>query len=70
MIKGLYDLYPLAPHFYIVKLAFTVVYIFFLVFALKHRLCVFLLIFHILLTSTEYKQLRLNYSNPFEFTHI
>ena len=31
------DLYPLAPHFYIVKLGFTGVYIF-LFFALKHRL--------------------------------
>ena len=32
-------LYPLAPHFYIVKLGFTGVYIF-LIFALKHRLWV------------------------------
>ena len=30
------DLYPLTPHFYIVKLGFTGVY-FFLIFALKHR---------------------------------
>ena len=30
---------PLTPHFYIVKPGFTVVYIFFLIFALKHRLC-------------------------------
>ena len=29
--------YPLTPHFYIVKLGFTGVYIFFLIFALKHR---------------------------------
>ena len=34
-----YDLYPLSPHFYIVKLGFTRVYIF-LIFALKHRLWV------------------------------
>ena len=34
------DLYPLAPHFYIVKLGVTGVYIFFLIFALKHRLSV------------------------------
>ena len=34
------DLYPLTPHFYIVKLGFTGVYIFFLIFALKHRLWV------------------------------
>ena len=31
--------YPLTPHFYIVKLGFTGVYIF-LIFALKHRLWV------------------------------
>ena len=31
---------PLTPHFYIVKLGFTVVYITFLFFALKHRLWV------------------------------
>ena len=31
---------PLTPHFYIVKLGFTGVYNFFLIFALKHRLCV------------------------------
>ena len=29
--------YPLTPHFYQVKLGFTGVYIFFLIFALKHR---------------------------------
>ena len=33
-------LYPLTPHFYIVKLGFTGVYIGFLFFALKHRLWV------------------------------
>ena len=33
------DLYPLTPHFYIVKLGCTGVYIF-LIFALKHRLWV------------------------------
>ena len=32
-----YNEYPLTPHFYIVKLGFTGVYIFFLIFALKHR---------------------------------
>ena len=32
--------YPRTPHFYIVKLGFTVVYIF-LIFALKHKLWVF-----------------------------
>ena len=31
---------PHTPHFYIVKLGFTGVYIFFLIFALKHRLWV------------------------------
>ena len=31
---------PLTPKFYIVKLEFTGVYIIFLIFALKHRLCV------------------------------
>ena len=34
------DFYPLAPHFYIVKLGFTGVFIFFLIFTLKHRLWV------------------------------
>ena len=29
--------YPLTPHFYIVKLGFTGVYFFFLIFALQHR---------------------------------
>ena len=33
-----YSEYPLTPHFYIVKLGFTGVYICFLIFALKHRL--------------------------------
>ena len=32
--------YPLTPHIYIVKLGFTEVFIFFLIFALKHRLWV------------------------------
>ena len=34
------NIYPLTPHFYIVKLGFTGVYIFVLIFALKHRLWV------------------------------
>ena len=34
------DSHPLTPHFYIVKLGFTGVYIFFLIFAPKHRLWV------------------------------
>ena len=38
-ITCLCDLYTFAPHFYIVKEGFTRVYIF-LIFALKHRLCV------------------------------
>ena len=36
--------YPLTPHFYIVKLGLTGVYFFFLIFALKHRLWVLVLI--------------------------
>ena len=32
--------FPFTPHFYIVKLGFTGVYIIFLIFALKHRLWV------------------------------
>ena len=32
--------YPLTPHFYLVKLGFIGVFIFFLIFALKHRLWV------------------------------
>ena len=36
----LYNLDPLKPHFYIVKLGFTGVYIFFLISAQKHRLWV------------------------------
>ena len=36
----LYNFYPLKPHFYIVKLGFTGVYINFLISAQKHRLCV------------------------------
>ena len=31
---------PITPHFYIVKLGFTGVYMFFLIFASKHRLWV------------------------------
>ena len=34
----LYNVYPLKPHFYIVKLGFTRVYIIFLISAQKHRL--------------------------------
>ena len=37
----LYNFYPLKPHFYIVKLGFTGVYIIFLISAQKHRLWVF-----------------------------
>ena len=36
----LYNFYPLKPHFYIVKLGFTGVYIAFLIFAHNHRLWV------------------------------
>ena len=36
----LYNFDPLKPHFYIVKLGFTIVYICFLISAQKHRLCV------------------------------
>ena len=36
----LYNFDPLKPHFYIVKLGFTVVYIISLIFAQKHRLWV------------------------------
>ena len=36
----LYNVYPLKPHFYIVKLGFTGVYIIVLISALKHRLWV------------------------------
>ena len=36
----LYNFYPLKPHFYIVKLGFTGVYIIFLISAQKHRLWV------------------------------
>ena len=37
----LYTFDPLKPHFYIVKLGFTGVYIIFLIFARKHRMWVF-----------------------------
>ena len=36
----LYNFDPLKPHFYIVKLGFTEVYIIFLIFAQNYRLCV------------------------------
>ena len=36
----LYNFDPLKPHFYIVKLGFTGVYIIFHISAQKHRLCV------------------------------
>ena len=36
----LYNFDPLKPHFYIVKLGYTGVYIIFLIFAQKHRLWV------------------------------
>ena len=38
MKTRLYNSDPLEPHFYIVKLGFTGVYIIFLISALKHRL--------------------------------
>ena len=42
------NVYPLTPHFYIVKLGFTVVYIVFLIFALKHRIpTIYVTIFHL-----------------------
>ena len=40
MKTGPCNVYPLEPHFYIVKLAFAGVYLFFFFFALKHRLWV------------------------------
>ena len=40
MITCPFDLYPLAPHFYIAKLGFTGVFIIFLFLLLKHRLWV------------------------------
>ena len=40
MLTCLSNLHPLAPHLFIVKLGFTGVYIFFIIFALKHRLWV------------------------------
>ena len=46
----LYNLDPLKPHFYIVKLRFTGVYIFFLISAQKHRLWVLV---RTVLTSTH-----------------
>ena len=45
----LYNVYPLKPHFYIVKLGFTGVYIIVLISALKHRLWVL----EAVLTSTH-----------------
>ena len=45
----LYNFDPLQPHFYIVKLGFTGVYIIFLIFAQKHRLWVL----EAVLTSTH-----------------
>ena len=40
MKTSLYNFYPLKPHFYVVKLGFTGVYIIFLISAQKHRLWV------------------------------
>ena len=47
----LYKSDPLKPHFYIVKLGFTGVYIIFLISAQKHRLCVL-----VRTASNEYPQ--------------
>ena len=44
----LYNSDPLQPHFYIVKLGFTGVYIIFLIFGQKHRLWVLVLYFRLL----------------------
>ena len=41
MITSLYNFDPIKPHFYIVKLGFTGVYIIFLISAQKHILLVF-----------------------------
>ena len=40
MLTSPCNVYPLTPHFYILKLGFTGVYIIFLIFASKHRLWV------------------------------
>ena len=40
-MPNVYNFDPLNPHFYVVKLGFTGVYIFFLISAQKHRLPVF-----------------------------
>ena len=49
----LYNFDPLKPHFYIVKLGFTGVYIIFLISAQKHRLWVFVRTASAVLTSTH-----------------
>ena len=60
----LYNFDPLRPHFYIVKLGFTGVYIIFLISALKHRLWV--LVRTAVLTSTHnlcFEQIYEKYQN-------
>ena len=49
----LYNFDPLKPHFYIVKLGFTGVYIIFLISAQKHRLWVLVRTTEAVLTSTH-----------------
>ena len=63
----LYNFDPLKPHFYIVKLGFTGVYIIFLIFAHKHRLWVLV---RTALESKNMKNNRIFLSENFHFLAI
>ena len=57
----LYNVYPLKPHFYIVKVGFTGVYIIFLVSAQEHWLWVLVLVPTIYVLSRNMKNIRVFY---------
>ena len=61
------NLYPCTPHFYIVKLGFTGKYIFFLIFAIKHRLWVLVRTATIYVLSKNKKKNQKNFSENYHF---
>ena len=68
----LYNFDPLKPHFYIVKLRFTGVYIIFLISAQKHRLWAEAVLTntHNLCLEQKYEKYRVFLSENFQFLEV
>ena len=66
----LYNFDPLKPHFYIVKLGFTGVYIIFLISTQKHRLWAVLTSTHNLCFEQKYEKISEFLSENFQFLEV